>query len=187
MDISGLSYIENYINMDDEKSLIEFINSKPWLNDLSRRTQHYGYKYLYDSKNKLEKTEDIPLELSYIKDKISTDFNKTFDQLIVNEYNPGQGISYHTDNIKLFDDTIISLSLGSQCYMNFKKDDQEKELLLKRGSLLILQGDARYKWKHMIPSRKKDYGVEPLEKCNFSKATLLEKTKFFLIMNVINE
>jgi alkylated DNA repair dioxygenase AlkB len=160
MDISGLSYIENYITLDEEKQLIDFINTKQWSNELLRRTQHYGYKYSYNNKNKLEKTEDIPEELLYIKEKISVDFDTTFDQLIINEYIPGQGISYHTDNIKLFDDIIISLSLGSQCYMKFKKDNQEKELLLNKCSLLILKNNARYEWKHMIPARKKDYGVE---------------------------
>lgn len=42
-----------------------------------------------------------------------------FDQLIVNEYEPGQGINPHIDNIKLFKSDIASLSLGSDCIMIF--------------------------------------------------------------------
>jgi len=42
-----------------------------------------------------------------------------FDMVIVNEYEPGQGIASHIDNAKLFDHIIVSLSLGSDVVMNF--------------------------------------------------------------------
>ncbi len=45
----------------------------------------------------------------------------SFDQLIVNEYQPGQGISPHIDNKTLFSDIIVSLSLGSNAVMIFEK------------------------------------------------------------------
>lgn len=39
--------------------------------------------------------------------------------MIINEYEPGQGISPHIDNINLFKDIIVSLSLSSDCIMIF--------------------------------------------------------------------
>lgn len=39
----------------------------------------------------------------------------TFDQLIVNEYQAGQGIARHLDCRTCFDDTIVSISLLSPC------------------------------------------------------------------------
>jgi alkylated DNA repair dioxygenase AlkB len=42
-----------------------------------------------------------------------------FNQLIINEYEPGQGINPHVDNTTLFTDTVVSLSLGSEAIMNF--------------------------------------------------------------------
>ena len=41
------------------------------------------------------------------------------DQLIVNEDEPSQGIAGHVDCIPCFDDTILSISLGSACVMMF--------------------------------------------------------------------
>ena len=42
------------------------------------------------------------------------------DQLIINEYEPGQGISHHVDKTTFFKDGIVSLSLSSDCTMEFK-------------------------------------------------------------------
>lgn len=67
-----------------------------------------------------------------------------FNQLIINEYEPGQGINGHVDNINLFTDVVVSLSLGSPAIMNFEKDETKVEIVLKRCSLIVLQGEARY-------------------------------------------
>lgn len=82
--------------------------------------------------------------------------------MIVNEYEPGQGISPHIDNVDLFEDIIVSLSLGSECVMQFehKPTGRKVEHLLRRRSALLLHKEARYEWKHGIPSRKKDNGVD---------------------------
>src|SRR3954452_6889602 len=80
------------------------------------------------------------------------------DQLIVNEYEPGQGISAHVDCIPCFGPVVCSLTLGSPCVMELSavEDDGAESLLLERGSLLVLAGEARYKWRHAIPGRKTD-------------------------------
>jgi alkylated DNA repair dioxygenase AlkB len=155
----GLKYIENFITAEEEQILLDEINKMPWDNTLKRLTQHYGYKYPYKSKDKLEPTQDIPAFCMGIKDRLEKEFDRTFDQLIVNRYEPGQGIAAHTDHIKLFGDTIISLSLGSQCIMNFAHGGKIIDVFLARCSLAILQDDARYKWTHSIASRKSDNGI----------------------------
>lgn len=45
------------------------------------------------------------------------------DQVIVNEYQPGQGIANHIDCISCFSGTVISLSLGSSCIMDFTRNE----------------------------------------------------------------
>lgn len=45
--IKGLYICENIITNEEEKILLQHINNQNWLNDLSRRVQHYGYKYDY--------------------------------------------------------------------------------------------------------------------------------------------
>jgi alkylated DNA repair dioxygenase AlkB len=81
------------------------------------------------------------------------------DQVIVNEYQPGQGISSHIDCVPCFTDTIISLSLGSACVMNFTgvPTGEKIPVLLEPRSIVVLKDDARYKWTHSIPARKVDH------------------------------
>jgi len=158
--ILGLQYIENYITIEEELELIKNIDNQSWLNDLKRRVQHYGYKYDYKSKkitNDL-RIGKLPEWLLYHSKKLQEQsiFKKEPEQAIINEYKTGQGISKHIDCIPCFDNTICSLSLLSNCIMIFEKDNQKIEIFLKSRSLLIMTGEARYKWKHSIPARKKD-------------------------------
>ena len=53
------------------------------------------------------------------------------DQLIVNDYAPGQGIPAHVD-APLFTDTIISISLGSSCVMEFSNESGERRRAVPR-------------------------------------------------------
>jgi alkylated DNA repair dioxygenase AlkB len=80
-----------------------------------------------------------------------------FDQMLVNEYLPGQGISLHRD-YEPFGRTVVSLSLLSPCVMDFRHpaSGRKGRLLLQRRSLLVLSDDARYVWEHGIAARKKD-------------------------------
>lgn len=80
------------------------------------------------------------------------------DQVIANEYFPGQGISAHVDCVPCFDDTIISISLLSQCEMVFRECSSSRSLavLLKPRSGILLKGAGRYDWTHEIPARKSD-------------------------------
>lgn len=90
--------------------------------------------------------------INYFKDKI---FKIMPDQVIINEYLPGQGISPHIDCIPCFGEVICSLSLFSSYVMDFIKD-KKISMLLEPKSLLILSGSSRYDWKHGIAARKTD-------------------------------
>lgn len=158
--IAGLHIYDNFITENEEHELINYINNSEWNNELKRRTQHYGYKYPYDKTNILEKYKDIPIWCNNTIKKVSNLINSNVNQIIINEYNVGQGISPHIDNIKLFDNTIASLGLGSDCIMNFSHDDNVIPILFKRRTLIVLKDDARYIWKHSIPARSKDNGIK---------------------------
>jgi alkylated DNA repair dioxygenase AlkB len=83
--------------------------------------------------------------------------NRAFDQLLVNEYLPGQGIALHRD-YEPFDRTVVSLSLLSSCVMDFYHParGRRESLLLEPRSLLVLCDEARYEWQHGIARRKTD-------------------------------
>lgn len=143
----GLELKENYISPEKEQELIAIIDSLPWLIDLKRRVQHYGYKYDYRTKGKLDYLGEIPAFLKEI------DVGFKFNQVIINEYLQGQGIAPHID-LGVFGSTIASLSLGEECIMEFTKDETKIPLFLPSRSLLTMQDEARYNWKHSIPARK---------------------------------
>lgn len=160
--INGLTYISDFISEEEQSNLIETIDKQPWLLDLKRRTQHYGYKYDYTRKliDKSMYVGPIPEWIMPLLNKLidNKHFKVLSDQVIVNEYLPGQGIGRHVDCTTCFDDTIASLSLGSTCAMDFEslKNSRKGTMMLAPRSLLVLTDEARYDWMHSIPARKED-------------------------------
>lgn len=79
------------------------------------------------------------------------------DQLTINDYFPGDGISPHFDVHSPFEEYFVSLSLGSGCTMTFKSyKNEEKHLFFKPRMLVIFSGEARYAWFHSIAERRLD-------------------------------
>jgi alkylated DNA repair dioxygenase AlkB len=160
--VSGLSYIPDFIDSAAESHLIRTIDAQPWITELKRRVQHYGWRYDYKARSV---TNDLRigalpnwLQSFAVRLQQAGYFPEIPDQAIINEYQPGQGISAHIDCVPCFADTITSLSLGSPCVMDFthSKKGEKSSLLLEPRSLLVLTGDARYIWQHAIAGRKID-------------------------------
>jgi alkylated DNA repair dioxygenase AlkB len=160
--ITGLSTIPNFITEAEEQFLLQDIDAAPWMDTLQRRVQHYGY--IYDYKRR---TIERDMYLGKLPDWGQTIAERLWwcgyilqipDQMIVNEYLAGQGISPHVDCEPCFGDTILSLSLGSGCIMEFTHLESKRKtpLYLESRSLLVMSGEARYDWQHGIPARKSD-------------------------------
>lgn len=164
MDIPGLKLFESIMSVDEETALIASVDSEPWNKSLSRRTQHYGYIYDYASKSAATETTPIPPWCDFLVDRLLDMgiLKVKPDQMIVNEYIPGQGIYPHVDDVRSFEDGIVSVSLASPVVMDFlqAKGPTKHELLLPRRSALALFGEARYDWRHGIATRKTDHGVK---------------------------
>jgi alkylated DNA repair dioxygenase AlkB len=146
--ISGLRHLPDFINAKTEAALIATIDQQPWLNDLKRRVQHYGWRYDYKARGIGQdlRIGAIPDWLAGLCERLSAEgiFSHTPDQVIINEYQPGQGISAHVDCVPCFGDTIASLSLSSACVMDFTHANtgEKQSHLLEPRSLLVLSGDA---------------------------------------------
>ena len=95
-------------------------------------------------------TKPIAEELLILKTKLSDidDFN----QCIVNEYLYNQGISSHIDSLK-FGPKIVSLSLLDDTIMDFTLNNVVEKVYIPKRSLLILENNARYLWKHSISNK----------------------------------
>ena len=152
--IPGLVYLPNYLDEADEQSLVEAIDRGPWNTEWQRRRQPYGSSY-----GKGGSAPPIPEWGLRLAERLFDDgiTPVPFDQMLVNEYQPGQGISLHRDYAP-FGRTVVSLSLLSPCVMDFRRaaDNARERLLLERRSLIALSDEARYEWEHGIAARKKD-------------------------------
>ena len=161
--IPGLGYVPDFVPPGQEAELLARIDATPWRHDLKRRVQHYGYRYDYRARTVTpsDRLGDLPGWLAPLADRLwdAGWFARRPDQVIVNEYQPGQGISAHIDCAPCFGDTIASLSLGSPAVMRFTRPgDAPVDLPLPARSLVVLSGEARYDWRHAIPARKSDPG-----------------------------
>ena len=165
----GLEYHPDFLDASQEGELLAHIDGSEWLTDLSRRVMHFGYKYDYTSR-RLDETARIgPLpewlaqlssmvrEAASIEAKQLLDSRRPFEQAIINEYLPGQGIAPHIDR-DCFGPLVATVSLCSAVNMDFCCDstgDAYVQRLAPR-SLVVLYGDARSKWRHGIAKRQSD-------------------------------
>lgn len=163
--IEGLVYSRNFISVAEQFELVQQVDELPWQNDLKRRVQHYGYKYDYKSRKIVPSmyVGSLPEFAINTSNKLVRDglVNQVPDQLIINEYHPGQGISPHVDCEPCFSNTVVTISLGSEYLMDFIEvaTGKTKSISLELGSALVLSKSARYDWKHGIKARKTDNGL----------------------------
>jgi len=147
VDIPGLAYLPNYIDEQTEADLLQYIDDQPWITELKRRVQHYGYRYDYRARSiaSVERLDMLPdwLESYGLMMYNIGMLSARPDQVIINEYRPGQGIAPHIDCVPCFDRAIASISLCSSCMMDFthSKTGEKTSLLLEPRSLLLLTGN----------------------------------------------
>ncbi len=163
-DVPGIHYRSGFITPEEEAAFIRLIdeNEGAWLTDLSRRVQHYGWRYDYS-----ERTVTADMRIGPLPDWLQAlaqrlyetgYFDRPPEQVIVNEYEPGQGIAMHTDHSG-FGPAVAMVSLGDEWQMDFAKSlgdgsEAKSHMMLERGSALVLTGEARKRWRHGIAKRK---------------------------------
>lgn len=130
----GLRVFQDFVNGEQEKQLLDFLDAQSWRTDLSRRTMHYGGTYCLmpprgasaEERKQVEQTiitaHPIPDELGFVVDLMIKHNLYTPESrpqyCIVNEYLHGQGISAHVENFR-FDEPVCSLTLAGGDYMRF--------------------------------------------------------------------
>ena len=161
-DIPGLHYFRAFLGDEQQGSVIRQIDESAWLTDLERRVQHYGWRYDYrartiDRSMQIGPLPDWLAEIAALLHERTGKFDSVPNQAIVNEYEPGQGIAMHVDR-HCFGRTVATVSLGDDWMMDFRAvgGDEKAQLLLERGSALVLTEKARYGWLHGIAKRKSE-------------------------------
>lgn len=158
----GLRYIPDAITPETELSLLDAIDAHEWLTSMSRRVQHYGWKYDYKARRVSPDSYlgPLPKFLAPLVTLVQRRAGFTPDQAIINEYKPGQGIAPHIDCEPCFGPTVAMVGLGSSTQMDFKHRHTGRtwSLRFERRALLTLEGDARTAWTHAIAKRHSDPG-----------------------------
>lgn len=188
--IPGVFLFHDFVSAMEEEELLASIDGMPWKNLSKRRVQHYGYEFCYHTRNinTKERLGKLPSFVYSILERVSSFPNLgnaedlALDQLTVNEYPPGVGLSPHVDTHSAFEGLIFSLSLAGPCTMEFRRypegawvpqltsssdkkleDSERCTSVLRRAiylpprSMLLLSGEARYAWHHYIPHHKVDW------------------------------
>ncbi|MBN6056029.1 alpha-ketoglutarate-dependent dioxygenase AlkB, partial [Nonomuraea sp. RK-328] len=162
--VPGLHYIADWLTPEACASLLSFIDAAEWSTQLRRRVQHYGHRYDYGrrsvARNPVADAPPIPTwaqqhAMRMVHEGI---MGGEADQVIINEYQPGQGISPHVDCVPCFGPVVAAISLSSPCVMDFThpEDGTRVAVHLEPGSLCVMTGPARYTWRHSIAARKSD-------------------------------
>lgn len=163
--VPGLYYLEDTVK--DERQLVEAIDSQEWgrvsASRTARKVQHYGYRYDYSGRSAPELIGPLPSFLEPLRDTLHAtclrlgliDNNYTFNQCIINDYEPGQGIAPHIDS-PFFGEVIGCFTLQGAATMEFSNGSKRYDLYAKPGSLYIMSGEARHTWKHGMTARKSD-------------------------------
>ena len=156
----GAVIVPDFVTPAEEARILLRIAHAPWLSDLSRRVQHYGYRYDYRGSDRPAPAAPFPRWASAMAARLRAHFGGALPaQCIVNEYRPGQGIGMHADH-RDFGPVVASLSLGASWPMRFRPRGArpyardglpgDEVATLPRRSVLVLAGDARRRWMHGI-------------------------------------
>lgn len=166
-------YIPNFITSSEEKHILNNFYSVP------------KPKWTYLSKRRLQDYGGVPSEKGMIPEKIPNwldmYINKIYDlnlfkgkkpnQILLNEYEPGQGIMPHTDG-PLFYPTIATISCGSHTILEFLENNENRkkvcDILLEPLSLVIIKDDLYSKYLHSISERKIDEITEDCINISFT-------------------
>jgi alkylated DNA repair dioxygenase AlkB len=163
--VPGLRYLPDWLDGAAQRALLADVDAAAWSSELKRRVQHYGHRYDYGRRavaaaDRREQASPLPGWAVALAARLHQEglMAKPADQVIVNEYLPGQGISAHVDCVPCFGPHVAAISLGSACTMDFTspRGDTRVPVRLEPGSLCVMTGAARYEWRHAIAARKTD-------------------------------
>ncbi|MCB9257575.1 MAG: alpha-ketoglutarate-dependent dioxygenase AlkB [Chitinophagales bacterium] len=142
-----------------------------------RKVAWYGekafpYRYSKVTKVALPWTKEL-LELKNLVEEKS---GESYNSCLLNLYHSGEeGMAWHSDgetDLKK-EGAIASLSFGAERYFSFKHktSKQSLQILLEKGSLLVMKGSTQSHWLHRLAPTKKVKGA----RINLTFRTIIEK------------
>ncbi|KAI8323040.1 hypothetical protein GQ54DRAFT_123076 [Martensiomyces pterosporus] len=174
----GLYYVPDFITEEEERQIMESIQqdekqeieanggSDKWYKVQERYVKHYGHSFDYHLKHvgsaEMTASPDLPQWMQPFLDRICQKlpiYKQKPNQLTIQRYPAGSGISFHTDSHTSFTDMVVILSMGTPVQMDFRKPAASHAVVtkdLEPRSLVLMAGEARYGWEHAIRIRRSD-------------------------------
>ena len=167
--ISNLLYSPNAVNEQIENALSQYISwstsLQPWRNLRNRKLQCWGNFPIHEDNMKVEDiSTPLPSWIDVLIDGLvaagvfSEDMRP--DNVLINQYQPNEGILHHTDGPAYYDRVAI-LSLGSDTLLSFRRKlcsasigieyaGDVCSVLLQQRSLFVFEKEAYSMYMHGI-------------------------------------
>lgn len=157
----GLRYEREFIGADEERHLLDVIETLPFHEaeyrgyTAKRRIVSYGAGYDFDT-NELRPAPPVPEFLWPLRAKVAQRIGVSAEGIthaLVTEYRPGTQLGWHRDVPDFA--LVAGVSLGTACRMRFRpypprRGDRVYVLDLAPRSMYALAGAARWNWQHGI-------------------------------------
>jgi len=151
--------LENFITEKEEIEILSHVHHTQVASGAGRNMiTRFGSKLPYNSRIQ---SLTVPKHFQFLLQRL-VDHGITPilpDHITVNEYHIGQSIDWHTDS-KGSGPIIMVLSMMSPAIMGLKKENEVIEYNLTPRSLVVMDGDHRWDWKHCIyPVKEKRFSM----------------------------
>ncbi len=166
---SGVSFIPEWCTPEEENEMLRCADCAPvaaWTTLRGRRLQSLGGEPLPPPE--LMSREPLPGWVQSVCDELVRVgvFSREWppNHVLLNEYQPGQGIEAHKDG-PLYAPNVAILSLSSHATFEFVADDAQRRpvasLLLPPRGLLVFTDDAYERYMHRVPAVQSDDLTRP--------------------------
>ena len=123
-----------------------------------RTVVQFGPKYDYRRRRVIPSNDSVPEQLQNkiipVAEKLASVPKGYFNQVIVNHYLKGQGISPHTD-LHVFGEYIVCFTIGTPGNMVFKCNKKAStKIKVAAGSTYVMNGAARSLFTHQMTPLK---------------------------------
>jgi alkylated DNA repair dioxygenase AlkB len=170
---AGFSYHSDFLSVDEEAFFLGVVAGIPLHTfvfqgyEAKRKVESFGYDYSFERQS-LTKGKEIPSLFKPLLEKVARIAGveaSEFSELLVTGYPVGAVINWHRDAFPF--DLIAGVSLKADCIFKLRPHAKEKQgrgsvisVPVRRRSLYVIQGEARYQWQHSTaPVKEMRYSI----------------------------
>jgi alkylated DNA repair dioxygenase AlkB len=167
---SVVTYRSEFLSVQESNSLYEYLlKGISWQHDeaviygkkiFTKREIAWfaddGFDYNYSGASRIAHKWDT--EVLKVKAKLEAETGHTFNSCLLNLYHDGsEGMGWHSDDQNHLDPdstTVAIISLGAERYFKLRETkvrDNQRKLILEKGSLLLMLDQTQAYWQHEIP------------------------------------